>query len=83
MDTYFLPSIYRYLASHSELRVTETSGVAVGIAVLIGLVAREIIRGSDRPSGPILVWLRRFNVVLVPLLLVSAVTVVERFRLLS
>ncbi len=82
MDTYFLPSIYHYLASHSELRVTETSGVAVGIAVLIGLAAREVIRELE-PSGPIRVWLRRFNVVLVPLLLVSAVTVVERFRLLS
>ncbi|HET9691964.1 MAG TPA: hypothetical protein VFP61_12495 [Acidimicrobiales bacterium] len=83
MDTYLLPGVYRYLATHSEVSISATAGVAVALGVVLGLATRETMRTFSRSEARIRVMVRRFNVVLLPLLLVALATVVERFRLLS
>lgn len=85
MDSYFLPGIYRYLATHSELSVTLTGSVVAIIGLMMALALREGVRTTRPPADDLShrVALRRFNVTVVPLLFVVAVTVIERFRLLA
>ncbi len=83
MDSYFLDGVYRYLRTHSEISITMTSGVAVAVAVIAGFAVREVMRSAAPSEAAGRALLRRFNVALVPLLLVAAVTIFERFRLLS
>lgn len=84
MHTYFLPGIYHYLATHSEITVTTTTAEVAVVLLLIALLGREWAQtawGRAASGGKAVA--RRFTIAVPPLLFVATVTVVERFRLLA
>lgn len=79
-----LPEVTRRcLESRSELALTATGGAVVVIGLLVLLVAREVVRALRPGPGAARTALRRYDVAVVSLLLVVAVVVAERFRLLA
>lgn len=83
MDTYFLPSVYRYLATHSVVAISASSGGVVAVILIASFCGRELFRVSVAAQAVRRVGLRRFSILTAGTALVAVATVLERFAVLS
>lgn len=72
-----------FLDTHAEVYLATVSGAVLAGALIAALLAREVARAIVRPSTAARRVLRRLDVLVVPLILLAAIVVIERFRLLA
>jgi hypothetical protein len=83
VDASFLPGLIGYLTKHSEVTQSLTVGVAAAVAVIVALFLRLLLRTTVPRTDGTPASVAALDVVIWPLVAIVAITVVERFRILS
>jgi hypothetical protein len=83
VDASYLPGLLGYLANHSEVTQSLTVGLAAAVAVMVALFLRLLLRSTMPRTDGSPASVAALDVVIWPLVVIVAITVVERFRILS
>jgi chromate transport protein ChrA len=83
VDVSYLPGVIGYLSQHSEVSQSLSVGVAAAVAVMVAIFLRAMIRTARPRPNEAAATLTALDVVICPLSVIAAITVIERFRLLA